>query len=37
MKINWTMIILIVCVAAWLFFFDGMKVVQDLISGFVTK
>lgn len=35
MKIDWTLIIVIVCVAAFLFFFDGIKIVQDLVSGFL--
>jgi len=37
MKIDWTLIIVIICVVAFLFFFDGIKVIQELLSGLMKK
>jgi hypothetical protein len=35
MKIDWTTVIIVGVLIIWLLFFDGFKVVVELVSGFI--
>jgi hypothetical protein len=35
MKIDWGTVIIVGVLLIWLFFFDGISVIVDLISGFL--
>lgn len=37
MKIDWSTVIIVGVLLVWLFFFDGIKVVIELVSGLMGK